>query len=104
MSRQNVGFLLRALLIILVGAAPVISVVIASGFASTLGCKLDEGNPHPCPFHGVDLGDTLYSMFVAGSLGLITGSSRCDWTCDTACCMDHRDNDALAKADLDRIW
>jgi hypothetical protein len=72
MSRQNVGFLLRALLIILVGAAPVISVVIASGFASTLGCKLDEGNPHPCPFHGVDLGDTLYSMFVAGWLGLIT--------------------------------
>jgi len=72
MSRQTVGFLLRAVFIILLGAAPVISVVIASGIASSLGCKLDEGDPHPCPFHGVDLGDTLYSMFVAGWFGLVT--------------------------------
>ena len=72
MSKQTLGFLLGAVLIVLVAAAPVISVAIASGVASSLGCDLDEGNIHPCLFQGIDLGGTLYTMFVLGWLMLAT--------------------------------
>jgi predicted permease len=58
--------------IVLVAAAPMISVLISGVIAAALGCPLDEGSPHPCPFMGVDLSEILYSMDVVGWLGLVT--------------------------------
>jgi hypothetical protein len=72
MSKQNLGFLVGAIAIVLVAGAPVISVYTASAIASGLGCTLNEGDAHPCLFHGVDLGETLYSMVVVGWFGLAT--------------------------------
>jgi hypothetical protein len=40
--------------------------------ARVFGCPFDEGNPYPCPFLGVDLGDILYALFVSGWFALVT--------------------------------
>jgi hypothetical protein len=72
MSKQTLGFLLGALAIILLAALPVISVFTASAIASSLGCTLNEGDAHPCRFHGVDLGETFYGMVVIGWFALGT--------------------------------
>jgi hypothetical protein len=56
----------------LIGFAPLISVVIAGTIASRFGCRLDEGDAHPCLVLGHDLGDILYTMGVAGWLMLGT--------------------------------
>jgi hypothetical protein len=72
MSKQNLGFLLGAIAIVLVAGAPVISVFTASAIASSLGCTLNEGDSHPCLFHGADLGETLYGMVVIGWFALGT--------------------------------
>ena len=48
-----------------------ISVFAASAIASSLGCTLNEGDAHPCLFHGVDLGE-LYGMAVVGWFALGT--------------------------------
>jgi hypothetical protein len=45
---------------------PIVSVFLAMGLASYGGCQLDEGSVHPCVIAGVDLGETLYGMAVAG--------------------------------------
>jgi hypothetical protein len=58
--------------IVLVAVAPMISVLISGVVAAALGCPLDEGSPHPCPFMGVDLSEILYSMVVVGWLGLVS--------------------------------
>jgi hypothetical protein len=59
-------------IIVLIATAPMISVLISGVVAGVLGCPLDEGSPHPCPFMGVDLSEILYSMVVFGWLGLVT--------------------------------
>ena len=59
-------------LVTLLSFAPLLSVLIASEAASVLGCTLNEGDAHPCPVLGVDIGDVLYSMFVAGWFMLMT--------------------------------
>ena len=64
--------LTKYILLVLFTVAPILSVTIASAVASHFGGKLDEGGPHPCIIHGVDVGGTLYSMFVAGWLMLLT--------------------------------
>jgi hypothetical protein len=51
---------------------PMIPVAIASNIASAHGCKLDEGNPHPCIVFGKDIGGLLYEMFVMGWYCLFT--------------------------------
>ena len=53
-------------------AAPLLSVVIASCVASHYGSQLDEGGPHPCVIHGVDVGGILYDMGVAGWFMILT--------------------------------
>jgi hypothetical protein len=60
------------ILIVLFAGLPVIGVVISTEVASALGCRLDEGNPHPCPFLGMDLAGLLYALFVSGWFGLLT--------------------------------
>lgn len=72
--KQKSSVLVRATfaVIVLVAAAPIISVLISGVIAGVLGCPLDEGSPHPCPFIGIDLSEILYSMVVVGWLGLVT--------------------------------
>lgn len=64
------GIILGAIL--LVALAPVLSVIVAGGVANIGGCVLNEGDVHPCVIGGVDLGETLYTMFVLGWLMLVT--------------------------------
>ncbi len=72
MSKQNMGFLLGAFAIVLLASLPVISVFTAGWIASGLGCVLNEGDVHPCPLHGFDLGEMLYGMTVMGWFALGT--------------------------------
>jgi hypothetical protein len=73
-AKQRTSILVRAAfaIIVLIATAPMISVLISGVVAGVLGCRLDEGSPHPCPFMGVDLSEILYSMVVFGWLGLVT--------------------------------
>jgi hypothetical protein len=73
-KQRSSGRLVRATFaaIVLVAVAPFISVLISAVIAGVLGCELDEGSLHPCPFMGVDLGEMLYVMFVLGWFGLLT--------------------------------
>ncbi len=59
-------------LIVLYTIAPVLSVLLASLIANSLGCRLDEGDVHPCKCLGVNIGEPLYVMGVAGWLALVT--------------------------------
>jgi hypothetical protein len=59
-------------LILLFTGLPMIGVLVASGVASALGCTLNEGDIHPCPLFGFDLGGLLYDFFVSGWFGLLT--------------------------------
>jgi hypothetical protein len=52
--------------------APVLSVMTAAGIASAYDCQLNEGTTNPCLVAGMDLGDLLGNMFIAGWLGLAT--------------------------------
>src|SRR5262249_53017902 len=73
MKTQPAAFLGWSLLVIVVGATfPVLSMLAASAIARSHGCKLDEGNAHPCVVLGVDLGKLLYSMAVMVWLALMT--------------------------------
>ena len=66
-------FLWGALALILVfAAAPLLSVIAAASIAEAAGCTIHEGAPHPCLVLGVDLGSSLYGMFVAGWLSFLT--------------------------------
>lgn len=60
------------MLILLFAGLPVICIVISTTVANVLGCALDEGDVHPCPFLGVDIGGVLYDLAVSGWFGLIT--------------------------------
>lgn len=64
--------LLYLLLILALALSPVLSVMTASAIASLAGCRLDEGSVHPCMVAGFDMGETLYTLFVLGWLGLVT--------------------------------
>jgi hypothetical protein len=71
MSKQNMGFLLGAFAIVLLASLPVISVFTA-GWIDGIGCVLNQGDMHPCPLHGFDLGEMLYGMTVMGWYALGT--------------------------------
>jgi hypothetical protein len=58
--------------VLVIALLPVISVSLTYVIASTLGCSVNEGGATPCPFMGVDLGETLVTMMVLGWLGLLT--------------------------------
>ncbi len=51
---------------------PLISVFAADFVAQANGCTLNEGGVHPCIIGGVDHGELLYTLFVAGWLSLLT--------------------------------
>jgi hypothetical protein len=58
--------------ILVIALLPVISVSLTYVIAASLGCSVNEGGATPCPFIGVDLGETLVTTMVLGWLGLIT--------------------------------
>ena len=60
------------ILILLFAVLPLILALSAGGVAHGLGCRLDEGDVHPCPFLGIDLGELLYGFGVLGWLTLAT--------------------------------
>jgi hypothetical protein len=64
--------ILAPTLIVLLAVLPLIVALAAGGLAQALGCALDEGSIHPCPFLGMDLGELLYSLGVLGWLSLLT--------------------------------
>ena len=70
--RQSRILLVCLILILLFAALPMIGALTAGGLAGALGCALDEGSVHPCPFLGMDLGKTLYAFGVLGWLSLAT--------------------------------
>lgn len=43
---------------------PIVLAFAASGIASSLGCRLNEADSHPCLLAGHDIGNTLYGMFM----------------------------------------
>lgn len=49
-----------------------IPVLVACAIATAGGCKLDEGNVHPCIMFGKDLGEMLYVMAMMGWFGIAT--------------------------------
>jgi hypothetical protein len=59
-------------LIVVIGALPLISALAASTLAGALGCELNEGSIHPCLLGGTDVGGMLYTMFVLHWFGLMT--------------------------------
>ena len=69
---RPLGMLLAPILILFFAMLPLIAALSAGGVAHALGCLLDEGNVHPCPFLGMDLGELLYSLGVLGWLSLVT--------------------------------
>lgn len=58
--------------ILLIAAAPLISVLIAGWIADANGCALDEGSIHPCMVNGEDIGGMLYTLGVMGWFMLVT--------------------------------
>ena len=58
--------------ILLFGAFPVVSLLLAVLFALAFGCPLDEGSVHPCVVLGLDFGDLLYIMAVGGWFVMFT--------------------------------
>jgi hypothetical protein len=64
--------ILALLLIVFVGALPMLSTMAALAIVNVLGCRLDEGSVHSCMVWGRDIGETLYTMLVGGWLAMIT--------------------------------
>ena len=51
---------------------PLIPAIVAGVIAASFGCKLDEGNVHPCIVLGKDIGEILYTMGVMGLFAMGT--------------------------------
>lgn len=58
--------------LVVIGIAPMASVVTAGAVADLNGCGLHEGYPQPCLVLGVDIGGILHTMVVMGWLMLIS--------------------------------
>lgn len=61
-----------ALLSILIGIFPLLISMLASSIAKALGCSLNEAGVSECKWRGIDLGPTLYTMFMFGWLAMFT--------------------------------
>lgn len=61
------------LAIFLFSIGPLLLAISAGAVGKWLGCRVDEGNAHPCNCFGRDIGGLLYACFVMGWLTLLTG-------------------------------
>lgn len=59
-------------LILLFAAAPLISVILSTSIAESASCNVHEGSANSCVILGVDVGGSLYAMFVAGWFSFVT--------------------------------
>ena len=59
-------------IILLFGAFPLLSTLLAVLFASAFGCTLHEGFVNPCVVFGIDFGDLLYPMGLAAWFAIFT--------------------------------
>ena len=59
-------------MILLFGALPLISLLLAMMIALPFDCRLDEGSVHPCVIFGLDFGGLLYAMAVSGWFAMFT--------------------------------
>ena len=57
---------------VVIGASPILSVILASGVATSAGCVLNEARPHPCLIGPFDAGSLLYALGVSGWFMLVT--------------------------------
>ncbi|PWW00529.1 hypothetical protein DFR52_103736 [Hoeflea marina] len=66
--RRGFAALMSVLLVVIIlfATAPLLSVLLSSWIAAANDCVLNEGGVHPCVIAGVDHGETLAIMFVAG--------------------------------------
>jgi hypothetical protein len=76
--RRIIIHTLIILFILLIGASPLISALVAGTIAEANGCQLDEGSIHPCVINGTDQGETLYTFgmlgwFAIGTIPLALG-------------------------------
>jgi hypothetical protein len=60
------------ILILLLGASPIIVAIIAGTIAEVNGCTLHEGFVNPCVINGKDWGQDLYAMGVLGFFAIGT--------------------------------
>jgi hypothetical protein len=72
MRRRVIIHTLVILLILIVGASPLIAAFAAGAIADANGCTLHEGFVNPCIINGEDWGETLYTLFVLGWLAIGT--------------------------------
>jgi hypothetical protein len=72
MSKRNLWFLIGAVSIMLLAAAPLLAAMGAGAYADRHGCKLHEGFVNPCIVDGTDIGQTLYTLGVLGWFSLAT--------------------------------
>jgi hypothetical protein len=54
-----------------IGWMPLLLLLFSIGFASALGCRLDEAAVHPCRAAGMDVGPALSAGFIGGWLLLV---------------------------------
>lgn len=71
-SRWKRPYWIAALLIVVLALAPILGAIGADAIGEAAGCQVDEGSVHPCVINGVDVGDTLTTLFVLGWLGMVT--------------------------------
>jgi hypothetical protein len=65
-------FVLVCLSIFVISALPLLLAVGAGTVAGWYGCIVNEGMSNPCIIGGVDYGDTFYTFFGLGWIGLVT--------------------------------
>lgn len=70
--RRILRHTLVIILILILGALPLISTFTAGAIANANDCVLHEGFVNPCVINGTDWGETLYTMGVLGWLALGT--------------------------------
>lgn len=70
--RQVIIHTLVILFILLLGASPLISALVAGIIAEANGCTLHEGFVNPCIINGEDWGRDLYTFFVLGWFAIAT--------------------------------
>ena len=63
---------LVVILILLLGASPVIVAIIAGTIADANGCTLHEGFVNPCVINGKDWGQDLYALGMLGFFAIGT--------------------------------
>ena len=65
-------FALVCVSILVISALPLLLAIGTGTVAGWYGCIVNEGMSNPCIIGGSDYGDTFYTLFVLGWLGLIT--------------------------------